>query len=385
MDSHAQRTERPSAVDQAITRYLSLWHKQINTEENKKKTMGKMKLQRRILLIYTGGTIGMIKSPETGTLEPLDFDNVRQHVPELRELDYEIRSIQFRPPIDSSDMRPVHWARLVNIIAEWYDHFDGFVILHGTDTMAYTASALSFMLNGLQKPVVLTGSQLPIGVLRTDGKENLISAIELAAAQDEQGHAMVPEVCVYFGSTLLRGNRSTKASAERFDAFSSYNCPPLATVGINIIFNRKVILTPEADKPFAPHTELDNSVIAITLFPGIRPQVIEHVFEMPDLRGIVLRTYGSGNAPQQPWLLNAITGATESGKVVVNITQCDAGAVEMGLYETGNQLLKAGVVSGGDMTVECAVTKLMFLFGQGLEAEDVRRLMTTPLAGELTT
>lgn len=347
--------------------------------------MGKMNLQRRILLIYTGGTIGMIKSPKTGTLEPLDFDNVRQHVPELRELDYEIRSIQFRPPIDSSDMRPVHWARLVNIIAEWYNHFDGFVILHGTDTMAYTASALSFMLEGLQKPVVLTGSQLPIGVLRTDGKENLISAIELAAAQDEQGHAMVPEVCVYFGSTLLRGNRSTKASAERFDAFCSYNCPPLATVGININFNRKVILTPEADKPFTPHTELDNSVIAITLFPGIRPQVIEHVFEMPDLRGIVLRTYGSGNAPQQPWLLNAITGATESGKVVVNITQCDAGAVEMGLYETGNQLLKAGVVSGGDMTVECAVTKLMYLFGQGLEADDVRRLMTTPLAGELTT
>lgn len=340
-------------------------------------------LRRRVLIIYTGGTIGMIKNPATGTLEPLDFDNVQRHVPELHELDYAIRSYQFRPPIDSSDMRPALWAKLVNIISERYDEADGFVILHGTDTMAYTASALSFMLEGLKKPVVLTGSQLPIGVLRTDGKENLINAIELAAACDDEGRPRVPEVSVCFGNQLLRGNRSTKASAERFDAFASYNFPPLATIGININYNRADILRPDWAKPFTPHTQLDNSVLAIMLFPGIRPQIIEHVFELPDIRGIVLRTYGSGNAPQQPWLLNAIRNATDDGKVVVNITQCDAGAVEMGLYETGNQLLKAGVVSGGDMTVECAVTKLMYLFGQGLAPDDVRRLMQTSLAGEM--
>lgn len=340
--------------------------------------------RRRVMLIYTGGTIGMIKNRQTGTLEPLDFDNVRHHVPELNELDYDIRALQFQPPIDSSDIRPVHWASLVNCIAEHYNEVDGFVILHGTDTMAYTASALSFMLEGLTKPVILTGSQLPIGVLRTDGKENLISAIELSAAQGNSGRPMVPEVCVYFGSTLLRGNRSTKASAERFDAFASYNFPPLATVGIKINYNQKAILQPNPQKAFTPHTELDNSVIAITLFPGIRPQIIEHVFEMPEARGIILRTYGSGNAPQQPWLLNAIRNAADDGKVVVNITQCDAGAVEMGLYETGNQLLKAGVVSGGDMTIECATTKLMYLLAQELSPEEVRQKMRTPLAGEIS-
>lgn len=340
-------------------------------------------MRRSVLIIYTGGTIGMIKNPETGTLEPIDFENVRQHLHELSELDNEIRSIQFNPPIDSSDIRPTHWSRIVNIIKEEYDRTDGFVILHGTDTMSYTASALSFMLRGLAKPVVLTGSQLPIGVLRTDGRENLINAIELAAAEDEKGMPMVPEVCVCFGNQLLRGNRSTKASADRFDAFTSYNFPTLATIGISIKYNKAAILKPNPEVKFQPHCEMDNSVIAITLFPGIRPQIIEHVFSMPDVRGIVLRTYGSGNAPQQPWLLNAITSATEDGKIVVNITQCDAGTVEMGLYATGKQLLKAGVVSGGDMTVECAVTKLMFLLGMGYETAEVCRLMATPLAGEI--
>ena len=341
--------------------------------------------RRRVMLIYTGGTIGMMKNTQTGALEPLDFENLQHHVPELGELDYELHVHQFRPPIDSANISPAHWARLADIISENHDKEDGFVILHGTDTMAYTASALSFMLEGLDKPVVLTGSQLPIGVLRTDGKENLIGAIELAAAQDPtDGGPMAREVCVYFGSTLLRGNRSTKASAERFDAFRSYNLPPLATVGINVDWNRRDLLRRGPKAIFAPRTELDNSVIAITLFPGIRPAIVEHVLGMPDVRGIVLRTYGSGNAPQQPWLLRAIEGATQGGKVVVNVTQCDAGAVEMGLYATGNQLLRAGVVSGGDMTVECAVTKLMFLLGQGLTVDQVRKLMTTPLAGEVS-
>ena len=326
----------------------------------------------------------MMENPETGALENFNLEQLKIHVPELERLDFVIDTYTFEPPIDSSDMDTESWCKLVEIISTNYDLYNGFVILHGTDTMAYTASALSFMLEGLQKPVVLTGSQLPIGVLRTDGKENLINAIELAAAADDEGRPMVPEVCICFGNRLLRGNRSTKASADHFDAFASYNCPPLATIGINVNYNQNQILHPSGEQRFTPHTELDNSVIAITLFPGIRPQFLEYVFENPDLRGIILRTFGSGNAPQQPWLLNAIAAATEEGKVVVNVTQCDAGAVEMGLYETGNQLLKAGVVSGGDMTVECAVTKLMYLLAQDLDAEEVRKLMSTPLAGEIS-
>ncbi len=340
---------------------------------------------RRILLIYTGGTIGMTKSAETGMLHPIDFAHLMAHVPELKELGYKIKSHQFDPPIDSSDMTPERWAQLVTIISERYEEFDGFVILHGTDTMAYTASALSFMLEGLSKPVILTGSQLPIGILRTDGKENLINAIELAAAYNADGTPKVPEVCVFFGQQLLRGNRSTKRSSEEFNAFASYNYPPLATTGINVNYRQDLIRKCEATTRLTPHTHLDNAVIAITLFPGILPQLIENVFEMENLRGIVLRTYGSGNAPQQPWLMDALHKATEKGKVIVNITQCDAGAVEMELYETGNQLLKAGVVSGGDMTVECAVAKLMFLFGLGLPSAQVREMMQKSLAGEITT
>ena len=340
-------------------------------------------MKRRILIIYTGGTIGMIRNPETGSLRPIDFENLRQHVPELHEFDYEIQSHQFQPPIDSSDMCPELWAQLVGIIAQSYDDFDGFVVLHGTDTMAYTASALSFMLQGLAKPVVFTGSQLPIGVLRTDGKENLINAIEYAAAAHPDGRAIVPEVSVCFGQHLYRGNRVTKCSAEQFNAFTSYNFPPLATAGVNINYNLPLILPPQT-AGLSPQYKLDNAVIAITLFPGIRPEIIRHVFALPDIQSIVLRTFGSGNAPQQTWLTDAIRSATAQGKTVVNITQCDAGAVAMGLYETGNHLQKAGVVSGGDMTVECAVTKLMYLLGRGLPASEVRRLMGEPLAGEIS-
>ena len=337
----------------------------------------------RILIIYTGGTIGMIRHPETGTLRPLDFENLRHHVPELHEFDYEILTHQFQPPIDSSDMTPELWAQLARIIIDHRDQADGYVVLHGTDTMAYTASALSFMLRGLDRPVVLTGSQLPIGILRTDGKENLINAIEYAAATHPDGRPMVPEVTVCFGQHLYRGNRVTKSSAEQFNAFTSYNFPPLATAGVNIHYNLPLIL-PASQTPFEPHLQFDNSVIAITLFPGIRHQTIEHVLQMPDIRGVILRTFGSGNAPRQVWLARAIREATREGKVVVNITQCDAGSVAMGLYETGHQLREAGVVSGGDMTIECAVTKLMYLLGQGLSPDEVRRLMTTSLAGEIT-
>lgn len=339
--------------------------------------------RRRVLLIYTGGTIGMIKNPETGALETFTYEHLQRHVPELRQFDYVIRDYQFDPPIDSSDMEPSLWAKLVRIIRYNYNAFDGFVILHGTDTMAYTASALSFMLEGLAKPVVLTGSQLPIGVVRTDGRENMINAIEFAAACDEQLRPRVPEVCVCFGGKLLRGNRSTKRDAGGFSAFTSYNLPPLAETGIQIQYHDELILRPDEDVLFKPNSRLDDSVIAITLFPGLHRDILDAVFAFPRIKGIVLRTFGSGNAPRREWLLESMRRATEAGKVIVNITQCQKGDVDMWLYETGRQLLEVGVVSGRNMTIECAVTKLMCLFGRGLPAKRVRELMCQSLAGEL--
>lgn len=336
------------------------------------------------MLIYTGGTIGMIRNPETGALETFNFDHLCKHVPEISEFGFVIHNYQFDPPIDSSDMTPSLWAKIVKIIDYNYDKYDGFIILHGTDTMAYTASALSFMLENLGKPVILTGSQLPIGVLRTDGKENLLTAIELAAAQDNDGHPLVPEVCVFFGQHLFRGNRCTKSNSEHFNAFSSYNYPPLAKTGININYNHAKINQIKEIKPFKPHFDTDAGVVALTLFPGIQRELIERIMRMEGIKGIILRTFGSGNAPTQPWLAETIRMATDSGKVVVNITQCQSGGVTMGLYETGRQLLDAGVVSGHDMTIEAAITKLMVLFGRGYRASEVRQLMSINLAGELT-
>lgn len=342
-----------------------------------------IKPRRRVLLIYTGGTIGMIRNPETGALETFSYEHLQRHVPELRQFDYLIRDYQFSPPIDSSDMEPSLWAKLVRIIRYNYAAYDGFVILHGTDTMAYTASALSFMLDGLAKPVVLTGSQLPIGVVRTDGRENMINAIEFAAACDEQMRPMVPEVCVCFGGKLFRGNRCTKRDAGGFSAFTSYNFPPLAETGIQIRYDAQLIRHPDPDTPFHPDSRLDDSVIAITLFPGLHRDILDSVFAFPRVKGIVLRTFGSGNAPRRQWLLDSMRKATEAGKVIVNITQCQKGDVDMWLYETGRQLLEVGVVSGRNMTIECAVTKLMSLFGRGLSPEQVRALMCQSLVGEL--
>lgn len=337
-----------------------------------------------ILLIYTGGTIGMVRNPESGVLEPFDFHHLLAGVPELSHFDVSISTYQFAPPIDSSDMSPAKWIALARIIADNYDRYDGFVVLHGTDTMAYTASALSYMLENLTKPVILTGSQLPIGQLRTDGKENLITSIEIAAARRPDGRAMVPEVGVYFNSHLWRGNRTMKQSTDEFDAFASFNYPSLVDVGVNIAYHEERMLRPDYTKPMTPHLRLDNNVIVFTLFPGIREDMVRHIVATPNLRAIVMRTFGSGNAPHSPWIMNAIKDGTRAGKVIINISQCISGKVEMGLYGTGYQLQTAGVISGYDSTVESAVTKLMYLQGRYADTATVREKMQQSIRGEIT-
>lgn len=341
-------------------------------------------MQSKILLIYTGGTIGMNRNPHTGALEPFDFEHLLYNVPELKQFDTKIDTIQFEPPIDSSDMTPARWTELSHIIASHYDAYDGFVVLHGTDTMAYTASALSYLLENLTKAVIITGSQLPIGMLRTDGKENLITSIEIAAAKDHEGYALVPEVGIYFNGRLLRGNRTTKQSAEEFNAFESFNYPHLVDAGINITYHTERMLKPDWDKPMIPHFKLDNNVIIFSLFPGIREDLVRHVIATPNLKSIVMRTFGSGNAPQRPWVMHALKEATHNGKVVINISQCIQGAVEMGRYDTGYQLQEAGVISGYDSTVENAVTKLMYLQSIFDDPETVRYYMRQSIRGEIT-
>jgi L-asparaginase len=341
-------------------------------------------MTNKVLLIYTGGTIGMGKNPLTGALDPLDFNHLVESMPELKLVKTDIDVYQFNPPIDSSDMQPNKWAQLVRIIHQNYDDYDGFVILHGTDTMAYTASALSFMLENLTKPVILTGSQLPIGQLRTDGKENLITSIELASATDEEGRAKVPEVCIYFSGHLLRGNRSTKINADGFNAFDTFNYPHLCEAGINFTYHEHHILHPKFDHPMVPHYSLNSNIVILSLFPGIQESIIRQVISLTELRGIVMRTFGSGNAPQQPWLLRLLKEASMRGVVVVNISQCVAGTVAMSRYDTGYQLKDTGVISGNDSTVEAAVTKLMCLLARYADSNTVRNLMSRSLAGEIT-
>ena len=324
-----------------------------------------------ILLIYTGGTIGMIENPETGVLESFNFQHLKDNMPELKKLGYSVATIQFDPPMDSSEMGPDSWMKIVKIIADNYQKYDGFVVLHGTDTMSYTASALSFMLENLSKPVILTGSQLPIGMLRTDGKENLITAIEIAAAK-ENGLPLVPEVCIFFENDLLRGNRTSKINADNFNAFRSYK------------YDLPQVYHPVSRKPLKPHYLLDRNIAILKLFPGISPQVVESILNIPGLKGVVMETFGSGNAPCEEWFLNMLKEAVDRGIVIVNVTQCRAGSVEMHRYETGHKLLEAGVTSGFDSTTESAVTKLMFLFGHGLTPDEVKEHMNCSLIGEVS-
>lgn len=325
----------------------------------------------------------MGRNPMTGALEPLNFKHLKEHLPEFKYIKADIDVHQFNPPIDSSDMSPRMWTKLVELIARCYDRYDGFVILHGTDTMAFTASALSFMLQNLTKPVILTGSQLPLGQLRTDGKENLLTSIELAAMYDNEGHAMVPEVCIYFNGHLLRGNRCTKRNADGFDAFDSFNYPHLCETGVDFTFHKHHILKPDYTQPMVPFGEMNRNVIIFSLFPGIQEGIVRHVLETPQLRGIVMRSYGSGNAPHYEWITQSLREATERGVVVVNVSQCVCGRVEMGRYDTGYQLQDAGVISGRDSTVEAAATKLMYLNARYPDVAQVRQMMERSLAGEI--
>ena len=337
----------------------------------------------KILVVLTGGTISMVRNPESGALHPADTETFRAFVPELFAQDIKVDMLPFTPLIDSSDIKPEDWSMMAHTIYEHYDQYDGFVILHGTDTMAYSASALSFMLHNLSKPVVFTGSQLPVGVLRSDAKENLLTAVEIAAAVNEKGRSMVPEVCLFFKEKLYRGNRSTKKNAEYFEAFESFNYPCLAKAGVHIDFRDSLIH--QADNlPLEIWDKLDSNMAVLKIFPGITRAVVHAVLSTPNLKGVVLETYGAGNAPSFEWLYEELKEAVDRGIAIVNKTQCETGSVEMGRYEVSMNLLKAGVLSGRDITTEALLTKMMYLFGRyGDDLKKIKQMLQVSLVGEM--
>ncbi len=349
------------------------------------KTVNQTGSKSAILLIYTGGTIGMKEDPSIQALRPFNFSQILEEVPELGKFAYRIDSYTFDPLIDSSDVEPSLWISFADLIEERYDDYDGFVVLHGTDTMGYSASALSFMIEGLTKPVIFTGSQLPIGTPRTDGKENLISAVEIAAAKDCEGHAVVPEVCICFDNILMRGNRATKVNAEHFRAFRSPNCPPLAEAGINIVYNTGLIRKP-ASWEVRPvfHKSLDTRVSILKMHPGITPQIVRAILCDKDTRAVIIETYGAGNAPSKEWFLSIIQEASAMGKILLNVTQCMAGSVNMNLYATGKCLLDAGVTNGYDSTTESALGKLFHLMGCHEDNSEVKIRLESDLRGEIS-
>ncbi|MFV0238098.1 MAG: asparaginase [Flavobacteriales bacterium] len=339
-------------------------------------------MKSKILLIYTGGTIGMVKDYKSKSLVPLDFDNIYDRLPEINQLDCKIITLSLKEPIDSSNVKPKHWIDLAELIEKNYAQFDAFVILHGTDTMSFTASALSFMLEGLQKPVILTGSQLPIGDLRTDAKENMITSIYIATLK-KNNKALIKEVSVYFEYKLYRGNRTTKFSAEQFDAFISSNYPFLIESGVNLQINNH-LLYQATQKKLKVYKLFSEEVAILKIFPGISQQVVEAILNIPNIKGIILETFGAGNAPTEKWFLNLIEKAILRGIIIVNVTQCLAGRVIQGKYEASSHLKKIGVISSEDMTTESALTKMMLGLANTNSSMHFKQYFTSNVRGEIS-
>lgn len=336
----------------------------------------------KVLIIYTGGTIGMIEDANTGVLKAFDFKHIYEHIPELGRLNLELTTISINQPIDSSEMNPQHWKEIATLVFKHYEAFDGFVILHGSDTMSYTASALSFMLQGLRKPVILTGSQLPIGIIRTDGKENLFTAIEIAALKNLAGNSIVQEVAVYFEYSLYRGNRTSKTSAASFEAFTSPNFPELAVAGIEIRFNENALYR-TTERELVLQTDFSTNVALVKLYPGIKTDWMSSIFDIKQNIGVVIETFGSGNGPTDEAFTSILSKYIEQGGLVLNITQCTSGRVEQGKYETSVHYRNSGVISGGELTSEAAITKMMFVCGLDVPIEAKQQMLQNRIAGEM--